>query len=1472
MLRSYRIALALIPVATGVLRGADRVELQAVLSREIIGPRQTMTEVQNYVEARIPRMKHFKTAAEWETEADRLRAAVLERVVYRGEAAAWRDAKTQVVWLDSIKGGPGYRIKKLRYEALPGLWIPALLYEPEKLVGKVPVVLNVNGHDGNGKAASYKQIRCINLAKRGLLALNVEWLGMGQLRSAGYHHGRMNQLDLCGTSGLAPFFLSMKRGLDLLLSLENADPERVAVTGLSGGGWQTIFISSLDTRVKLTNPVAGYSSFLTRVRHLKDLGDSEQTPTDLATVADYNHLTALMAPRPTLLTYNSKDNCCFESGYALPPLWEAATPFFKLYDKEGAFRSHVNDDPGSHNYERDNRQAFYRMVGDHFYPGDAAFDAQEIASDAFVKTKEELDVALPAKNEDLHSLALGLSKTLPRQPPDRNKLRDIVRAKDYQVRGEKVSSEEKGGIKITYWRLRMDEDWTVPVVELVRGQPKGTAILINDAGRRTDTVDVEQLLDAGNRVLAADLFYFGESKIQQRDYLFALLVATVGERPLGLQASQLAAIARWSQSEHKSAPVTLVAVGPRLSTAALVAAVLEEKAIGKLELHGALKSLKEVIEQNRSVEQMPELFCFGLLEAFDIKQLSALVAPRPILHDSPTSTGKEKTLSPKNPAALSKQVLSLLQARCTKCHGAREPKARLNLSSLEAIARGSRKGPVVVAGKPEDSLIWKMVHEGKMPPENPTLSDAEAGLLRRWIASGAPGLPAAKGGAAGPVHWAFQPPDAPLVPEVQHKELVRTGIDRFVEAALESKKLCLGPEADRATLVRRVSFDLTGLPPTPAELDAFLADTSPIAYERMVERYLASPHYGERWGKYWLDAAGYADSNGYFSADSDRPLAYRYRDYVIRSLNEDKPYDQFVREQLAGDEIAGFEPTVDVTGTTADLLMATHFLRNAPDGTGESDGNPDEVRTDRFTVLEGTLQITMSSLLGLTIQCARCHEHKFEPIRHDEYYQLQAIFYPGYCPDRWVKPNDRVVKVGTRAQRQEYQRRTEELDRQIKELQTRLEAATAPFRERLIEERLQPLKPEERAVVLKAFQTPKDKKSPEQQALLKSHAEALKFSEDDLTKRYPEFAAMREPIRKEIGAHEKERPQPLERLAVFVETDANSPAHHVLLRGQHDAPGPKVQPGVPAALCSPGNVYQIEPRPVGYRSSGRRTAFAKWVTSRENPLFARVMVNRIWQHHFGVGLVSTPDNFGQSGARPSHPELLDFLATEFIRSGWSMKALHRLILSSGVYRQSGALREQAFQMDPENRLLWRFSLRRLDAEALRDAMLAVTGELDRRAGGPYVPTQRLPEGNVEVDEKRADARRRSVYLQQRRTQVATLLELFDAPSVVANCTYRATSTVPLQSLALLNSNFALVRAQAFAARLDLEVGADAETRIRLAFRLGCTRQPTAEELAAARRFLSTQQQQYTQAVNGRDGTWADFCQMILASNAFLYIE
>jgi hypothetical protein len=746
------------------------------------------------------------------------------------------------------------------------------------------------------------------------------------------------------------------------------------------------------------------------------------------------------------------------------------------------------------------------------------------------------------------------------------------------------------------------------------------------------------------------------------------------------------------------------------------------------------------------------------------------------------------------------EVQGILGKRCAECHNARKRKGGLDLSTLAGIAQGGRNGPIVTPKKPEVSRLWQMVAREKMPPDAP-LAVSERNILRHWIEDGALGIDL----KAAVTHWAFRPPVRPPIPTVRQSDRVRTPVDAFILAELEKKSLSLSPEGDRHTLIRRVSFDLTGLPPTPADIDRFVKDVSADAYERMVERYLASRHYGERWGKYWLDVAGYADSNGYFNADSDRPLAWRYRDWVIRAFNADRPYDRFVMEQLAGDELAGYAPNGDVTLALVDQLIATHFLRNAPDGSGESDGNPDEVRTDRFTVLEGNLQVAMNSLLGITIQCARCHSHKFEPISHEEYYSLQAILFPAYNPEHWVKPNDRVVAIASRAQREEHQKQTTQIDQEIKELQAK--------------------------------------------------------------QKDPANATKKEQLQREIAEKEKTRPKPLDKLSVLVDVMPNPPAHRLLIRGQHNKPGQEVQPGVPAALLSPANVYHPEPRP---GSTGRRLGFARWVTSRENPLFARVMVSRVWQHHFGVGLVATPDNFGQSGARPSHPELLDWLAVEFIDSGYSLKHLHRLILSSSVYRQSSLPRKDALAGDADNRLLSRFPLRRLDAEAIRDALLAVSGELDQRQGGPYVPSKRTGEGIVEIDEKHEQARRRSVYLQQRRTQVVTFLELFDAPSITATCSVRNTATVPLQALSLLNSEFVRLRATAFARQLTTETNADA--RIRLAFRHAYGREPTDTERAATTRFLEGQRKVYVSEKDGEGKTWIDLCQMLLASNAFLYVE
>jgi hypothetical protein len=623
---------------------AKQPEIKQALGRPLIDSAIPLQEIQDFIDARIPPMPRAKSAAEWDAYARRARQEALDRAVFRGEAAHWRQLPTRVEWLETIDGGPGYKIRKLRYEAVPGLWIPALLYEPTEFkTPKVPVSLAVNGHDLAGKAVPYKQLRCINQAKRGMIVLNTEYLHMGQLTAPNYDHYRMNQLDLCGTSGLAPFYLVMSRGLDILLAHEHADPTRVAVQGLSGGGWQTITISSLDTRVTLCNPVAGYSSLRTRVRNVSDLGDSEQNAADLETVVDYAQMTAMLAPRPALLTYNFGDNCCFKADHALPPLVGAAGPIYELYGKAHNLRTHINLDPGTHNYGLDNRQQLYRMLKDFFFADRSDITVTEIPSDAEIKTPEQLKVELPPRNEDFNTLARRLAAALPRdgelpKTPEktaawraarRSELAKIVHAHSWNALPMTITIRPVGADRERDGWLRVGDLWTVPFVELRPPKVSGDVIVIADEGRAAAADVVDAQLRSGRSVTAVDLYNFGEAKTTQRPSLFAIAVSSVGERPLGIQSSQLAAIARFVRHATGKSPA-LAALGPRSSLIATVAAAIEPAAIGGLELHGAYHSLKEVIEKNLTVEQAPELFCFGLLERFDMPQLLALAAPRPV--------------------------------------------------------------------------------------------------------------------------------------------------------------------------------------------------------------------------------------------------------------------------------------------------------------------------------------------------------------------------------------------------------------------------------------------------------------------------------------------------------------------------------------------------------------------------------------------------------------------------------------------------------------------------------------------------------------------------------------------------------------------------------------------------------------------------------------------------------------------------
>lgn len=647
------------PAAPGDAKATLAERIKPWLERPLLVPQQTQEDVCALVESQTARLSPPADLATWQKSAEATRLATLDKVVFRGVPDMWRSADVRVERLGEVESGEGYRVVRLRYEALPGLWVPALLYEPVGIPGKLAVSLHVNGHDALGKAAPYKQIRCLNLAKRGVLALNVEWIGMGQFRVPGNAHGKLNQLDLCGVAGLAPFYLVMQRGLDVVLQHPQADPQRVAVAGLSGGGWQTIYLSALDPRVTLSNPVAGYSSFVTRVRHHSDLGDSEQTPNDMATVADYTHLTALRAPRPTLLTYNVKDDCCFASAHALPPLLDAAQPVFRLFGKEDNLRQHVNHDPGTHNFERDNRQAFYRMLADHGFAAEGRpFPREEIDMSGQVRKPEQLAVELPAENADLHRLAVQAAVGLPRTPafpeaavvdfePWRKqrveRLREVMRVPGPSLLAQVVWDERVDDVRVRGWRMKSSDRWSFPLVEFERNDAEGTTLLVTQEGRATLAARVAELLDKRQRVVVIDPFYYGECECKQRGYLFALLVATVGQRPLGVQASQISLVARWLVTgKNRRGPLTLDVSGERLSVAALAATALDRHAFQEVHIRQGLGSLHEVLDRDLSYEQAPELFCFGLLADFDVVGLAALAAPTPVRWLSPTDRTRKE--------------------------------------------------------------------------------------------------------------------------------------------------------------------------------------------------------------------------------------------------------------------------------------------------------------------------------------------------------------------------------------------------------------------------------------------------------------------------------------------------------------------------------------------------------------------------------------------------------------------------------------------------------------------------------------------------------------------------------------------------------------------------------------------------------------------------------------------------------------
>lgn len=856
--------------------------------------------------------------------------------------------------------------------------------------------------------------------------------------------------------------------------------------------------------------------------------------------------------------------------------------------------------------------------------------------------------------------------------------------------------------------------------------------------------------------------------------------------------------------------------------------------------------------------------------------------------------------SPAAELLFEKDVRPILKAHCTHCHGEEEkPEGGVDLRLRRFMDKVLEDGGhVLVPGKPEASLMVKMVRTGKMPKKGKKVSPAELAILERWIFEGAKtAKPEPESLAPGPVitdddrgFWSFKPIAKPAVPELQEAARVRTPIDAFILTQLRAQGLAYAPEAEKRTLLRRLTLDLTGLPPSLEEVDAFLADPAPDAYGKVVDRLLASPAYGERWARHWLDVAGYADSNGFAEADSPRPQAWRYRDYVIRSFNADKPWNEFIVEQLAGDELAGAthgdtQQAVQ-DGKQRDELIATAFLRLAPDGTGDQVA---DAKLARNQVIAEEIKVVTSSLLGLTVGCAQCHDHRFDPIPQTDYYRLRAIFEPAFDWQNWRAPAQRLYSLYTPEERA----KAGEIEKQAQAIDAESRAMSKKFLDEIFEKEIVKLPEPERAPYRAARAKDDKDRTPEEKVLIKKYPSALatyslNLYDPALSKKVADKAAEATKLRGTKPAEGM--------IMALAEVKGAAPETKLFYRGDHEQPKQSLTPGELLVLASP-QIEPFKPAAVPSGSSGRRLAYARWLTSGQHPLVARVLVNRFWLHHFGRGLVNTPGDFGAQGERPTHPELLDWLATQLVEGGWKLKPLHRIMVLSTTYRQSSR-NDVSLKADPDNKLYGRFKLQRLAAEALRDSMLATAGTLNRTAFGPPVTIARDPGGRVVVGQEKlnengdvinvaspgGDEFRRSIYVQVRRSTPLTVLDTFDSPVMLPNCDSRNCTTVTPQSLLLMNDTFVLSTARLLAARLRKELPGDARGQIARAWRLLFCQDPQENDVLRSLSYLTEQTetvrawQQGTPPVKDAPppdpslDALASLCQILYSSNRFLYIE
>ena len=898
-------------------------------------------------------------------------------------------------------------------------------------------------------------------------------------------------------------------------------------------------------------------------------------------------------------------------------------------------------------------------------------------------------------------------------------------------------------------------------------------------------------------------------------------------------------------------------------------------------------------------------------------------------------TGTSLAAAPKpvasGPLTFEKDIRPILKANCFTCHGEEgKTKGGLDARLRHLLAKGGEHGTAIVPGKPEKSLLFTRVRDGEMPKSEKKLSKEQVEVIRQWIAGGAKvaRTEPAKPGAADEFtpeereHWAFQPVKRPAVPQIGNRQsAIGNPIDAFLAQKLTAQKLAFSPPADRATLLRRASFDLLGLPPSPAEVEAFEKDTSTDAYEKLLDRLLASPHYGERWGRHWLDIAGYADSDGYTDTDSVRLWAWQYRDYVIRSLNADKPFNEFIVEQLAGDELVK-PPHKNLAPADVDKLTATGFLRMAPDGTANAGV---EQKTARNAVVADTIKVVSSSLLGVTVGCAQCHNHKHDPIPQADYYRLRAVFEPGFDLRTWRTPNARLVSLMS----DEDRAKAAEVEKDAKVIETARLAKLDEFINEVLEKELLKRTEELRAPLREAYKTAAAKRTAAQVKLLKEHPTVMQLSAGSLYLYEQKKADELLNLSDEAGKIRAKKP-PEQFIPVFSEVaikDAKTELAPTFLfhRGDPDQPKQQLKPGDLTILASLRAV-DLPEKDASLPTSGRRLAYARALTDGTHPLTSRVLVNRVWMHHFGRGIVVSPSDFGTLGERPTHPELLDWLASEFVAQGWSLKKLHRLVMTSAAYRQASAYEgasargsesgkaksgspshantlTPSYLTDPDNKLLSRYPIRRLDAEQLRDAQLTVSGKLNPKAGGAPVPIMTDETGQVVVGVNTDDTAgrpsgkfvglngeefRRSLYVQMRRSKPLGLMETFDAPRMEPNCELRNASTVAPQSLALMNGEFALAQAKFFAERVAKEAGDSTdESKVSRAWQLAFCRRPNSTEMTDALAFLGKQRAHFTANApkeakvakgkepppsNADEHALTGLCQALLTANRFLYVE